>query len=168
VTGDENQWQRQTDMGQFVLQFHAAHAGHADIADDATARGRRRLSEVLHEGFGTGVIVYLHAGLFQNPAARLTKVVVIVDEVDMGVGIGAGHASRPRGSVKTMAHPQPSSSLGSANSRPSWYSMIDRQMANPMPRPSVLVVYSGANNWSMSSPSKPQPWSATRSSTMSS
>ena len=51
----------------------------------------------------------------------------------------------------------PPSGFASAQTRPRWSSMIERQMLSPIPIPSALVVKNGSKRWSRISGERPQP-----------
>src|SRR5262245_15484304 len=69
--------------------------------------------------------------------------------------IQIGHVTTVVGNVK--ANTEPPAGSRSKQSWPSWYSMIERQMASPMPMPFAFVVKNGVKSCGSSATEMPAP-----------
>ncbi|MPN18910.1 hypothetical protein SDC9_166275 [bioreactor metagenome] len=134
VAGDEDDRQRPAAPRQFVLQRQAVDAGHADVEDET---GKVLQPVERQEVERRGIDLDLHAFGADQAAQRFADRRVVVDDVNGGRGVEGGFHRGLAGIRKTKREP-PAAGL-SSQSLPPWLSTIERLIARPMPRPSLLV-----------------------------
>ena len=131
-------------FGQKSLKLQTVHTGHADI-EDQTARLRRVV--LIEEGLGIFKRFRLVTDGLQKQRQGIANRRVIVDHKDERFGIHdsdfRSSGMRPFGKHssggKVNVKLRPRCGFDSAFNCPACDSMIDRQIARPMPRPVAFV-----------------------------
>src|SRR5262249_55000304 len=148
------------------LEIETAGARQPHVEHDAA--GRVAL-EARQEVVAAAVGAHLETRRHEQPAHRLAGRLFVVDDVHdrPGRGEGAGglrrHANTPSGSVNRNVAPP--SALLRASIVPRCASSVLRTIASPMPTPSGFVVMNGWNRRLLTSGVRPDPQSATDTST---
>src|SRR6201991_348899 len=122
------------------LEVQAVDVRQFDIQNEARRQVRLSRLDVLAGG---GECDRRNTVRSEQFAERLANAYIVVNDEDDIVVVGHAVAFASIGSVKTNA--APGDAFFSAHNFPPWDSMIERQIASPMPIPCPFVVKNGSN-----------------------
>src|SRR5437773_9228644 len=133
VPGEKYDRQRCHTARQTLLQLEPVNPWHRNVEQDASNVGLRQASKKIS---GRTETFDIEPFQFQEALECTQQVRLVVDQKYLSSG---GHfASAISGKLTWNVEPLPS--FASAHSRPPCADTIDREIASPNPRPSVLVV----------------------------